>query len=471
MIFHNAHIDNSIIDFFIKRKNTLNDINSANHYLYNQTGIKNFFNTKNEFEDFLQTIEHYEYMAEEYNQLEYGDFQTNRELTDQLCNDLSKDSISPEFVLEPTCGKGNFIISSLKHFSQLKKIVGIEFYESYVWEAKFNILNASLQNELLCKPDIEIIHISVFEYPFHKLSNETKNLKTLVIGNPPWVTNSKLSTFNSNNLPNKTNFKKQKGLDAITGKSNFDIGEYIALLVLRYFSNHGGVFAFLIKNSIIRNLVYDQKSNMFNIANIERLNINAKKEFNVSVSASFFKCAFNRRVSYICKDKDFYKKQTKSTFGWQNDKFVYSIEDYGETNDLDNESPFIWRQGIKHDNTKVMELTPLENGLINGLNEQVELEENLVYGLLKSSDLKGGIISNYRKLTIITQKFLKSIIFPDFKRGITKEILMRIDLSHVYKQVSFEYIIGKFPEITNQEWVSYGKALSKIDREHQYSLF
>ena len=41
---------------------------------------------------------------------------------------------------------------------------------------------------------------------------------------------------------------------------------------------------------------------------------------------------------------------------------------------------------------------------VNGLHEEIELEEDLVYGLLKSSDLKQTIIDKTRKFTIITQK-------------------------------------------------------------------
>ena len=46
-----------------------------------------------------------------------------------------------------------------------------------------------------------------------------------------------------------------------------------------------------------------------------------------------------------------------------------------------------------------------EGGLYkNWRNEIVELEQDLVYGLLKSSDLKQSQIAKTRKHTIITQK-------------------------------------------------------------------
>lgn len=48
-----------------------------------------------------------------------------------------------------------------------------------------------------CKPEIDIIHGNVFEYDYEQLAKSTSHLKTLVIGNPPWVTNSKLGSIDS----------------------------------------------------------------------------------------------------------------------------------------------------------------------------------------------------------------------------------------------------------------------------------
>ena len=45
----------------------------------------------------------------------------------------------------------------------------------------------------------------------------------LVLGNPPWVTNAELGLLKNSNLPIKSNFQGHKGLEALTGKANFDI--------------------------------------------------------------------------------------------------------------------------------------------------------------------------------------------------------------------------------------------------------
>ncbi len=55
-----------------------------------------------------------------------------------------------------------------------------------------------------------------------------------VIGNPPWVTNSRQGKNSSLNVPLKSNIYGLKGIDAITGKSNFDISRvyYSAIITI-----------------------------------------------------------------------------------------------------------------------------------------------------------------------------------------------------------------------------------------------
>ncbi len=51
-----------------------------------------------------------------------------------------------------------------------------------------------------------------------------------------------------------------------------------------------------------------------------------------------------------------------------------------------------------------MELDKKGDYYFNKFEDKIKLEDNLVYGLLKSSDLKGGTINKTRKHTIVTQK-------------------------------------------------------------------
>tara|TARA_R100001039_G_C1826338_1_gene92107 strand:- start:229 stop:1278 length:1050 start_codon:yes stop_codon:yes gene_type:complete len=174
--------------------------------------------------------------------------------------------------------------------------------------------------------------------------------------------------------------------------------------MLKCFENHNGAFAFLIKNSVVKNLIQDQKRNCFKISQSEKLNIDSKKEFNVSVNACLFLTQLNTEPDFTCKEFDFYNKEYLTTFGWYKDKFVYSVEDYDKSSIVDGKSIFTWRSGVKHDCSKIMEFERENGHYINGLGKEINLEDKLVYGLLKSSDLKYDKTNTFRKLTIITQK-------------------------------------------------------------------
>ncbi|MDD3663996.1 MAG: SAM-dependent methyltransferase [Bacteroidales bacterium] len=320
---------------------------------------------------------------------------------------MAQRNISPEIVVEPTCGKGNFIIASLSNFKAVKKVFGIEIYKPYVWETKFSILDYFLSNpdrdSHQNKPEITITHCSIFDFDFKNISKQYPSEKLLIIGNPPWVTNSKLGRLNSLNLPKKSNFKNQNGLDAMTGKGNFDIAESITLMLFDAFQTHNGYLALLVKNSVIKNIVFDQKDKKYTVGEIEKYCIDSKKEFNVSVEASLVYCQLNSVPGFECNEFDFYNLEKRLSFGWANTKFVSNLADYNETKEIDGLCPFEWRQGIKHDCSAIMELERVNGHFVNNQSDEIQLEEELVYGFLKSSDLKNTVIKSARKHTIVTQ--------------------------------------------------------------------
>ena len=396
-----ANITNSVIDFFEKAK--ILSLKLINAELFIICGIKNFFSSQIEIDELKETISDNKNIVNEPDRAEYGDFQTNNVLSDNVCTQLKKQNVSPEIIIEPTCGNGNFIISSIKTFTNIKFIYGIEIYKPYIWETKFAILNHFLNNRSNNVPEISVIHHNVFDFNFSKISIKHQNKDILVIGNPPWVTNSKLSKLGSENLPTKSNFKKHSGFDAITGKGNFDIGEYISLQLLAIFSNYKGKFAFLVKNSVVKNILLEQKRKRYKISDIKQFDIDTKKEFNVAVNACLLYCSFGIDISFSIKEYDFYSTKYIREYGWVNNKFVANVESYKKAKQIEGEFPFEWRQGVKHDSSKIMELESDNGHFINNKKEIVKIENDLVYGLLKSSDLKGNFINKSRKYTIITQ--------------------------------------------------------------------
>ncbi|MGN0034043.1 MAG: SAM-dependent methyltransferase [Candidatus Limimorpha sp.] len=375
----------------------------ANRLLQNECGIKDFISDDSEL---LQLVEGlrgtFAHEACERN-AEYGDFQTNQTLANKVAENLKKKGISPNIVVEPTCGEGNFILAILKTFDDVEKIFGIEIQKKHIWQAKFNILDYFLNNPDKVKPEVIIAHSSIFGFDYQTIREAIGEKELLIIGNPPWVTNSELSSMDSKNLPQKSNFKRHKGLDAMTGKGNFDIAEHITIDLLRNFGHYKGSMAILVKNSVIKNIVYDIPKLKLPIANLEKLNIDAKKEFDVSVGAALFLCQLNKETEATCQESDFYSSEIKCEFGWKNDRFMSILS---ADNDIDGTSPFEWRQGIKHDCSKVMELEYGGSSFSNKLGEHFPLEDDLIYPLLKSSDLKTKVANPTRRMTIVTQKFV-----------------------------------------------------------------
>lgn len=407
-----ANIPFLVLNFLKENIQNLISLDLVNEKIYYISGIKNFFEEKEELIEIKNVLnECAENIVDK--RTEYGDFQTNTDLANNTIAFIAASNYSPEVAIEPTCGKGNFILAALRNFPTLKYIIGVEIYQPYIWETKFSILHFFLENSQANKPEIEIIHANVFDFDFAQLAAKFKENEILLMGNPPWVTSAQLSTLESKNLPKKSNFKHQSGLNALTGKGNFDIAEAILLNLLEVFQQNKGIFAFLVKNSIIKNIVFEQKKNKFAISNIEQYKIDAKKEFKASVEASLFFCKLNQTPVFSCDIFDFYdffRRGINSTphknhsFGWQKDHFVSNLETYSQTQEIEGKCPFEWRQGIKHDCAKIMELSKEENYFKNGLDEKTILEEELIYAFLKSSDLKNTIIENTRKYIIVTQR-------------------------------------------------------------------
>ena len=311
-----ANMSEDVSSYFLGIINHFDTFEKINDSLFDNFGIKNFFECEEEFQDFKEIISASNLILQEPDRAEYGDYQTNTELSDKAVALLISKKISPEIIIEPTCGKGNFIIASLKNFSNIKKMFGIEIYKPYVWETKFNIIhsyliNNSLQNTSNNKPEIEIIHCSVFDYDFKEIARQFTSDRILIIGNPPWVMNATLGSLNSKNLPKKTNFKNHNGLDAMTGKGNFDIAEFITLSLLRTFQKMEGHLFFLVKNSVIKNIIFEQPRNNFEINSLEKYGIDSKKEFNVSVESSLFYGQLNSKPIYECKEFNFYQSDNQ----------------------------------------------------------------------------------------------------------------------------------------------------------------
>lgn len=469
-----ANISLQVCAFLKDFLNNSSSFENANQKILDAFSINRFFENSDDFQVLKKSVSLVDTSSvEEFDRSEYGDFQTNKDLANKVVQHLIKKDISPEIVIEPTCGKGNFIIALLSNFKAIKKVYGIEIYKPYVWETKFSILDFLLSNPDSNKPEITITHCNVFDFDFKDISKQIQLEKLLIIGNPPWVTNSKLGSLNSSNLPSKSNFKNQNGLDAMTGKGNFDIAESISLMLLDAFQNHNGSLALLVKNSVVKNIVFDQKDKRYRVGEIEKYCIDSKKEFNVSVEAALLYCQLNLAPSFECDEFDFYSLSKKISFGWLNSKFVSNLADYNQTKEIDGVCPFEWRQGIKHDCSAIMELERVNGHFVNNQSDEIKLEEDLVYGFLKSSDLKNAVIKSTRKHTIITQTKVGQEtlyiqhLYPDTYSYLMKNISnFKARKSSIYKGKPLFSIFG----IGDYSFKPYKVAISGLYKTYHFSL-
>ena len=319
---------------------------------------------------------------------EFGDYQTPLDFAEKICNFLKEQkNLNPETIFEPTCGIGNFLKASM--IFDAEKYFAVDINENYckICAENFSDKKIIIWNENFFNFDSSII--------------PKENL--LIIGNPPWALNSNIEK----NLPTKNNYKNLKGIDALTGSSNFDICEYIIKKIIDDFRNTNTAIAMLCKISVAKNIFEYLFNNKIFFSCCEIFEFDAKKIFEISANAGllFINLTSQEIFSSICNIYKFDNPSViKKSFGYKNEKFFGNL--LLKTCDFDGKCCFEWRQGIKHDCAKIMELT-FDDGIFkNGNDEIIDVDEETIYPLIKGSMIKSPIINSFSKYVIVTQKFL-----------------------------------------------------------------
>ena len=228
----------------------------------------------------------------------------------------------------------------------------------------------------------------------------------LFIGNPPWVTNSKLQKLLSKNTPQKSNFQNLSGLEAITGKSNFDISEWILIKICQQISGSNSAMAFLVKTSVARKIYQYIAQNNLLISSICIREIDAEKYFKVNVDACLF---FARGINYVPHEyicpvySNLDIAIPYKNIGISRGKIVSDIITYKKLSDIDCGCEFKWRSGVKHDASKIMELKITNEGLINGFGKIIDIPNDYLYPMYKSSDIAQVTLKPPKRMMIITQ--------------------------------------------------------------------
>jgi hypothetical protein len=328
---------------------------------------------------------------------EFGDFQTPDGLANSVLSCLRSIGIKPAAIVEPSCGKGAFLVASAKAFPTAK-LFGLEINPSHL---------AVAESRLGRKKSVYLKCGSFFAEDWSTTIGELPR-PLLVVGNPPWVTNAELGQLGSGNLPTKSNFQKFKGLDAVTGKSNFDISEWMLIKNLEWIIEAKGVLAVLCKIAVARKVLNRAWQSGVPITEARIIRIDAKAHFNAAVDACLCIIRTDQKsTQQSCKIYEtFDAKQPISTLGFADNTIVTDLEAYTKTSWLRGADPkHTWRSGLKHDCSKVMELTRVDaSKWLNGFDEAVSIEPSHLYPLMKSSDIAGSRTRIFEKWVIVPQR-------------------------------------------------------------------
>ncbi len=289
---------------------------------------------------------------------QFGDFQTSDELASEVIKTLKLNhKILPEYVIEPSCGKGAFLRAALNEFGN-SKIIGLDVNGKYIREAKLSI------SEHLNSENATIYESDFFNTNWEALISKLSGY-ILVIGNPPWVTSSELSVLNSQNIPSKSNFQNRRGIEAITGSGNFDISEWMLLQYVEWLSKKEGTIAILCKYSVARKVMRQVKKKSGNRFSAHIYLIDAKACFGASVEACLFILSTDSDGSHDCKVyQDLKSKQISYLIGERDGLIIRDTVKYKKWRHLAGQDlKYIWRSGIKHDCSKVMELEQVHDAL------------------------------------------------------------------------------------------------------------
>ena len=333
--------------------------------------------------------------------VEFGDFQTPYSLACEVCHLLHRLGVSPTSILEPTCGTGNFLIAACQYFYDAVRVLGVEIKESRARTAQAALSRTGFFDRA------QVLQGDFFQVDWNDILRSLPD-PLLLVGNPPWVTNSELGSMGGTNLPRKQNTQGLSGIQARTGKSNFDISEWMLLHLLDLVNERDATLAMLCKTAVARKVLFYGWKHGKHIASSHIFPIDAPKHFGASVDA----CLLVIRVSTAGRHFDCVVHQgleegaAAGEFGYRNGELIADVLAYERWKHLQGPERYKWRSGIKHDCAALMELRKEGDLYRNGMGELVEIEEDCLYPMLKGSQIVKGGEMKPSKWMLVTQHFV-----------------------------------------------------------------
>ncbi len=322
--------------------------------------------------------------------VEFGDFQTPRSLARQCCAVIGREIAPPATVVEPTCGEGEFAFAASEAFDDAK-LFAYEINPSYVRSSKHRLGRRAT-----------VIEQDFFSCDWKAVRSGMEG-PVLFLGNPPWVTNSQLGILASGNLPRKTNAERVRGIDAMTGRSNFDLSESI-LRTLLQIMQPDDTLAMLVKTATARKVLKFAWSKAILLTDVSLRSVNSRRYFGVHVGACLMmlrrcdaadrsseRASHSKDQTQVCLWSDGLSQPAdKIAMGWFRGKLVPNPEEAAATAHLQSDGSaeqLRWRSGVKHDASGVLELKQEGQFLVNRQGEVVDVEADRVYPLAKGADV------------------------------------------------------------------------------------
>lgn len=320
---------------------------------------------------------------------ELGDYQTPPELASAVV-DLVLAGNSYASAIEPTCGRGAFLLALARSARPPKRLVGFELQPVHAHAAREALASARFPGSWTVREG-DIFSVD----PLVLASGGPDPL--LLIGNPPWLATDVLTRRGGVNRPRlRANPQGLAGLDALTGAGGFDIAEAILIRLTEALAERRPTFAFLVKEQTARSFLRYCARAGYPLARASIHLIDARRWFRVDVRACLLQVELAGAplgVPLVKLDVPVYESITDRRearrIGVRDGELVADVHAYEQTAHITaSHGSLPWRQGIKHDAARILELGVLPDGrLVNGLGEQLELERDPLYPLLKSTDL------------------------------------------------------------------------------------
>jgi hypothetical protein len=363
----------------------------------------------------------------------FGDWQTPARLARAIVDVVARTMPTlPVAVLEPTCGVGAFLEAAAARLPGAE-LHGYDINEEYVAEAEKRL-----------PPDRSTVKTADFFLVNWEETLARLPSPLLILGNPPWVTSAGLGAVGGDNLPEKTNFKGARGLDAITGHGNFDISEWMLVRLIDALAGREATVAMLCKTAVSRRVIEIAHQRGRPLAPIGAWRIDSSFHFDASVDAWLFVFRTGGPVDPAQEwpiYADLGARTPTTSLGFDGGVLVGDYRRYERTRHLAGVSDPEWRSGVKHDCARVVELVKHDGQWFNGFGEAVALEPESTFPFRKSSDVANQRDLPARRLILIQSALGEDTAHLRDSAPLTWEYLSR-HLAHFEARKSSIYSRG-----------------------------